>query len=1251
MERATMPVAIGGAVAIAMLLSVLGSRSPSSTRPTAKNSLKDASAAESVSPSAAESMVDTLARDSSGPWYAFCQEFNGDSIARGTKPLSDDLDEVERTVTDQAGVHKFAVHKAVIGDLKSCNSHNADLTFLITTLPDPIASHLDIEFDRALESLTRAAAIRGYSFERYWLPWRPEQSGATEDASSKNSNHYQESLRREQPGLLIFRKLPDASDTSTAGSSQKDQLLLIFLVGETPTGGLNRPAFLKSVRYIEELTAASGTASVGGGQALSATAAGSSGQKLEIPIAGPIFSGTLPSLGETIAEAAAEFRPSGELIFHVLNYGARSGDLIDRFKAQVSPSTVASLDLKALEAESEWVDYLCNNLGYEAKEMAVLAEEGSAYGAAVSDKPPSTNGTGDVAAAVSGNPTSTGGKGCDLNAFHKDGLALTFPRDLSAMRNLTADESSNPPAQPIAGVDLPSIGVPLTLRQDQTNEHDAPPDFAQAQSSARIGRALQGMVKTLHTRRIQAVLITATNPLDRVFLLEYLHLTVPDVRLATVGADDFMLARPAHIDLSGTIAVTSLPLTENTVVVDGQPLQGSINFPSNAAEGVFLAAANLLGKTPDLIYNPDPKLDKPQCVNVSIVGKTGFRPAVIDGKEQRAYPCFAAKSGAQGQLHSVVIGRPNNRAVAATDHPIPIIWIMALLGALVAGIAHIMLVCSSNEFLGLGRLPKVRRFALSSSSVREVQLFFLFFATGQVLLLEWIALTTTFALYNSDPRAMVSFSSSQALLHHLLFIAHILLFAGSLWLCSWLLIRTISDAGRRRRRAVKIGVGAALIFVLFTAACWLLLLYRLSFSSALAKLVATRNVYFFEGLSPLLPVFFVLLAYYLWSLNSLQQLHLVAVRVSLDIPRDSGADAELAGRIADLQASIKPHIDLNPSVLVLLGLTVVGGCLVRLWPALRGFEYGPFRAWLASAGFGLLLFIIVIVFYRAWSIWLQLKKVLHILDAALLGRAFSHVPKDLSSVRIWSLGSARTSLMVQIRTAELLQRMEEKYPMARAQAAAAGHAASTAGASTDPVSVTQPAEDESAFMVLREIAHIMDSGGIVDRPLAKKLSFLLNARMPQTGFLFSPELATSNPLPEAERNLLGLYVAYRFVAFFHYVVQQLRNKLTFVVYGFACLVVGASVYPFQGRESLGTLMTLLFVLLLGGVAAMIIQMYRDPILKRLEEPSKGITETFEIAMKLIGVVGVPLFAVLASQYPSLAEVLLNWLQPLLETSH
>jgi hypothetical protein len=80
-------------------------------------------------------------------------------------------------------------------------------------------------------------------------------------------------------------------------------------------------------------------------------------------------------------------------------------------------------------------------------------------------------------------------------------------------------------------------------------------------------------------------------------------------------------------------------------------------------------------------------------------------------------------------------------------------------------------------------------------------------------------------------------------------------------------------------------------------------------------------------------------------------------------------------------------------------------------------------------------------------------------------------------------------------------------------------------------------------------------------------------------------------------------------------------------------------------------MSFVFVLLLGGVAAMMVQMYRDPILKRLEEPSGGLSGTLEIAAKLIGVAGVPLLAVLASQFPSLAEVVLRWIAPLVEASH
>ena len=1246
MERNGVPVAVGGAVAlVAVLLSLFGSKGPSSKQPS-QNSLKDQNASELASaPSASNGIVETLARDNSGPWYAFCQEFEGDGVSAGTRPLSVQLDEVERTVSDNTGTHKYSVHQALTGDLKSCKGPTADLKFLITTLPDPIESHLDLEFDRFIESLTRAAAVRGYSFERYWLPWRPEQSGVVEETSAKNPSRYQESLRREQPGLLIYRKLPDQS-SATDG---KDHLLLIFLVGETPTGGLNRTAFLKAVRYIEEMHSPQNSSAKKEG--------------LAIPVAGPSFSGTLPSLGETIVESVKYYTGPGNLTFDVVNYGARSGALIDQFQREIKPATLVSLDLRASQAEKAWEDYL-QKLGYDSGEMAVLAEDGSAYGSAFSKATTEAGDGSTTPTKTADNETADKKHDNSATGDANQVVVLTFPRDLSAIRNLAENESANAPAQPIAGVNIPSIGVALTLRQDQTNEHDAPPDFAQAQSSARIDRALRGVVKTLRTRRIQAVLVTATNPLDRIFLLEYLHLTVPDVRLATVGADDFMLARPGHIDLSGTIAVTKLPLTENKMAVGSDTLPQSINFPSSTAEGVFLAAANLLGNNPAVLYKPT----NAQCVDISIVGKTGFRQAVKnDGSSgtaspsnNRSYPCLGPKdTNANQSLASTVcddsvrIGRvtPNHdqsgggtgqqNGGASSSNPIPIVWIMALIALFVVSATHIALVCSSNELLGMGFLPKIARFAISASSVKEIQLFYLFFATSQILLLEWIAVTTT--------RALAAPSLG-------LLTAHKLLLAASLVLCAWLLVKVATGSVRRRRRVVEGGVIAALLFVVFTAVCWLFLLYSFPLNKDLAKLTAFRTVYFLEGLSPLLPVFFVLLAYYLWSLNCLQQLSLVVMRVTLSIPRDNKAAKELANRMSDLQASMRPHLDVDNSTVALIALTIVGCCFVRLWPALRGFEYfsigsynyWPLRLWFVSAGFSLLLLIVVIVFQRAWSIWLQMKKVLHSLDGALLGGAFSHLPKEMSSLRMWSLGSMRTSLMVQSRTAVLLRRMQEKYPAQRAQAAAAAAEGATESSAS---ALGHNAEEDTPFSILRQLTRVLDTGGVVQRPLARKLSARLNCRMKQTGFLFSPDAAGSSTLPAGEKHLLELYVAYRFVAFFRYAMRQLRNKLTFVIYGFACLVVGTSVYPFQGRESLGTLMSFVFLLLLAGVAAMLIQIYRDPIFKRLEPPSTGFSETFEIATKLIGVAGVPLFAVLASQFPSLAEVLLNWLQPLLETSH
>ena len=61
-------------------------------------------------------------------------------------------------------------------------------------------------------------------------------------------------------------------------------------------------------------------------------------------------------------------------------------------------------------------------------------------------------------------------------------------------------------------------------------------------------------MQQMRTHRIRAVVISASNPLDRIYLLEYLHDQLPDVRAVTVDADELELDRPHFVDLTGTIA-------------------------------------------------------------------------------------------------------------------------------------------------------------------------------------------------------------------------------------------------------------------------------------------------------------------------------------------------------------------------------------------------------------------------------------------------------------------------------------------------------------------------------------------------------------------------------------------------------------------------------------------------------------------------------------------------------------------------
>ena len=111
----------------------------------------------------------------------------------------------------------------------------------IATLPDPKLTRLGLHFDRFVDSIQRAAELRGYLFESQWLPWSLEQ------------------FEYKEPGVLMFRR--------------GKQHMAILLVGESPAAGVSEAQLCRAMTLARQHPEG---------------------------ILGPIFSGGFHSLGEIL---------------------------------------------------------------------------------------------------------------------------------------------------------------------------------------------------------------------------------------------------------------------------------------------------------------------------------------------------------------------------------------------------------------------------------------------------------------------------------------------------------------------------------------------------------------------------------------------------------------------------------------------------------------------------------------------------------------------------------------------------------------------------------------------------------------------------------------------------------------------------------------------------------------------------------------------------------------------------------------
>ena len=176
-----------------------------------------------------------------------------------------------------------------------------DVQFVVATVPNPISTHLSLVFDRMIEVIEQAAEDDKYSYDSSWFPW-----DEAKDYSSLNDEimaDKAQKLKQSQPGVVVFRGAVNGEMVNNMDQTPYRRGLIVFVVDEQPTGGIDRTEFGNAVAWIEWL--------------------GGLSPERTLKILGPSFSGSLPSLDQALDSDRLKQPPGPPRIF--VSSGSVSG--------------------------------------------------------------------------------------------------------------------------------------------------------------------------------------------------------------------------------------------------------------------------------------------------------------------------------------------------------------------------------------------------------------------------------------------------------------------------------------------------------------------------------------------------------------------------------------------------------------------------------------------------------------------------------------------------------------------------------------------------------------------------------------------------------------------------------------------------------------------------------------------------------------------------------------------------------------
>src|SRR5271166_3510220 len=470
------------------------------------------------------------------------------------------------------------------------------VTTLIVSLPDPTDSRLGYDFDMATEAIQRAIESEGYTLDRFRLPWldsgSPARPGNTSQppvttpgpgsasGSAPNAPRtvaagtappaaLQSALRgtshERQPGTILF-SIDRAAPRSNQPAAPQE-LLLLLLVGETPTWGIQQEALMTSLNIAWTLDFQRDTKAPDRAPA--------------IRILAPTFSGTADSMARVLRTWTERQQERRGARFWVCSGSATAIDK-STFEHNALPAQ-AIYSASVIPDEvllGELYRFLARPAGHHdpsapalpAGKIALLVETGSGYGSAVGNTY-GTSGTSDQAKQI---------------------ISIPFPSQIAQVRASTAN-----------GLDTNGRAaknrVTIPLDPPSGQQSDRLPALSPRMTIATDNLIISNILATIANEDIRYVGIVATDILDVIYLTQLIRENCPDVQIILVGNDLRYTDPRFTLDFRGTVIASSYPLDARAQIWS-YPFHGAIErrlFANEFDVGRYNATLVLLNGVPD----------------------------------------------------------------------------------------------------------------------------------------------------------------------------------------------------------------------------------------------------------------------------------------------------------------------------------------------------------------------------------------------------------------------------------------------------------------------------------------------------------------------------------------------------------------------------------------------------------------------------------------------------------------------------